>query len=47
VRGYGERLDRSKPPGPHNPPRCWLSLRGLAQPYQPLANDIEYKAYRP
>jgi hypothetical protein len=47
VRGYGERLDPGKPPGPHNPPRRWLSLRSLAQPYQPLANDVEYKAYCP
>ena len=47
VRGYGERLDPGKPPGPLNPPRRWLSLRTLALPYYPLGNAVEYKAYCP
>ncbi len=44
IAGYNQLHDPSKPAGPNNRLRTWLSIRSLASPYHPLFNTLIYKA---
>lgn len=43
VSGYLRPLNPSRPEGPMNPLRTWLSVRTYAKPFHPLYNGLEFK----
>ncbi len=44
ISGYNRPLNPSRPAGPMNPLRSWLSIRVYAKPFHPLYNGLEFKA---
>ncbi len=43
ISGYNRPLIPSRPTGPMNPLRTWLSIRTYAKPFHPLYNGLEFK----